>query len=370
MSSFGRLVQTPEVLGQSFPGGVWKEQIADYRDQVIKILNQEDHRLLVIVGPCSIHNLEEAYQYAQELKELANRHQDYLLVVMRTYFEKPRTSLGWKGLIHDPCLDGSCQIGLGLEKAREFLWKIAELGLPCATEFLDLLTPHYLADLITWGCIGARTVESQTHRQMASGLPMPVGFKNGTTGSVKIAVDAIIASSASHSYLDLGWVQNESEDSKSGDNRKRSYDNSLGVRRTSGNPNGHLVLRGGWDGPTVRPNYYMEDIQRVSQLLQYAGLKQSVVVDCSHGNSRKNHRNQPMVAEYLANHISKGNENIVGVMIESNLEEGRQDLVLGSADQLKKGVSITDACLGIRETEEVLENLAMAVKHRRHLMLG
>lgn len=357
-----KTILSPNDLAIQFPiSQSIKDKIIQTRKEIEKIIKGEDDRLLVIVGPCSIHLPDEALEYAHMLKEFADRHKNYLLIVMRVYFEKPRTNIGWKGLIHDPDLDGSCDLNKGLHVTRKLLLNLNEIGIPCACEMLDLLSPMYLEDLISWCCIGARTCESQPHRQMTSGLNMPVGFKNGTTGSVKIAIDAILACREKHSYLGI------------------NHAGQISIINTSGNPYGHVVLRGGWDGPTIKPNYYMEDIQHVVQLLQYAGIndKQVVVVDCSHGNSMKKYQNQPLVVRYLTEHISKGNTNVIGVMLESNINEGRQELlsINNNTDidtiqqpQLKHGVSITDACINISTTEEVLEELAISVKNRRKII--
>lgn len=318
------------------------------REQIKNILSGQDDRLIVVVGPCSIHNVDQAIEYAKGLKEIASKHDNQLLIIMRTYFEKPRTNLGWKGLISDPELNDSCQIEKGLELARNLLISLNKMEVPCSCEFLDILTPHYLSDLISWGCIGARTTESQTHRQMASGLEMPIGFKNGTTGTIKIAVDAILTAQTSHSYLDI------------------NPQGTVYINHTCGNPDTHIVLRGGWDGPTIKPNYHMEDIQRVAQLLQYSGLRENIMVDCSHANSKKNHHNQGVVARYLSEHIGQGNTNLIGVMLESNLKSGRQDLDHKNPENLIYGISITDACIDLKETEEIIEDLAVAIKNRRH----
>jgi len=338
---------TPQQIKEKFPiTPEIKNFIDSSRDQVRRILNREDNRLIVIVGPCSIHNIDEALDYAKNLKKMAENISDHLLVIMRVYFEKPRTSVGWKGLINDPHLNDTCDLELGLTLARKLLLNLAKLQLPAATEFLDILTPNYISDLVTWGCIGARTVESQTHRQMASSLPLPIGFKNGTTGSFKIAVDGILAAQHEHSYL---GVNDEGQ---------------ITMVTTPGNPDGHLVLRGGWDGPIPKPNYYAEDIQHVSQLMQYSGLKQNLIVDCSHGNSKKNHKKQGVVADYLAEQISKGNQNILGVMLESNIHEGRQDN--NHKTELKYGVSITDACIDLTETGLILDELVLAIRKRKN----
>jgi len=347
-------VISPCELKEKLPlSDVLLERVASFRESIRSILDRRDDRLLVIVGPCSIHDCQQALEYAKELLAMKKQHDSQLMIVMRVYLEKPRTTIGWKGFVHDPLLDGSDQMTQGMLMARKLLVELNTLGMPCSAEFLDIINCEYYADLISWGCIGARTCESQSHRQMASGLEMPVGFKNGTCGSIKIAVDAILSGRRSHSYLSVD---------QSGLVCKKS---------TRGNPYGHIVLRGGWDGPIPKPNYYIEDIQKVSQLLQYAGLPQNIVVDCSHGNSKKKHGNQVVVASYLADKIAKGEENVVGVMIESFILDGNQELMVdaqGLVCPLKYGVSITDACIDLKTTEDVLEELSVAVKSRRHLI--
>lgn len=305
------------------------------------ILHGRDDRLLAVVGPCSIHDHDQALEYAQMLKRAADALQNELFVVMRVYFEKPRTTVGWKGYINDPRLDGSFRINEGLRRARELLLDVNALGLPAGTEFLDLLSPQYIADLIAWGAIGARTTESQSHRQLASGLSCPIGFKNGTDGGVQIAADAIVAARASHAFMGM---------TKMG---------MAAIFETRGNDTAHVILRGGKKGP----NYDSAAIEESCAALRKAGLREQVMVDCSHANSGKSHLRQRDVADDLAQQLTRGEKRIVGVMIESNIEEGRQDLKPGVA--LRHGVSITDACLSWAQTEPVLDALAEAVRHRR-----
>ena len=301
------------------------------REQVRNVLNGQDTRLMMIVGPCSIHDEEAALDYARRLAEISERLSDRLLIVMRVYFEKPRTTIGWKGYIYDPHLDGTFDIETGLHRARALLLKIGEIGMYAGTEFLDPVLPQYLAGLITWSTIGARTTESQTHRQMASGLSMPVAFKNGTDGNAQIAVDAMVSARSPQGFLGL------------------DHYGQTALVRTTGNPDGHLVLRGGNDGP----NFGAEAIAHAKKQLQKAGVRSQLLVDCSHGNSNKDHSKQAgafkdVVAQRLA-----GNTDIIGCMVESNLAPGKQDLC-DDPSQLKYGTSITDACIGWEETEELL----------------
>jgi 3-deoxy-7-phosphoheptulonate synthase len=295
---------------------------------------------VAVVGPCSIHDHGEALDYARRLKSVADRLRGDLLVVMRTYFEKPRTTVGWKGYINDPHLDGSFAMNEGLELARRLLLELALLGLPAGTEFLDLLSPQYIVDLVSWGAIGARTTESQSHRQLASGLSCPVGFKNGTEGSIKVAADAILAARAPHAFIGM---------TKAG---------AAAIFETLGNDDCHVILRGGRS-----PNYDAAHVAQCCAALRAAGLREQVMIDVSHGNSGKSHRRQIEVARDVAAQVAGGDARIVGVMIESHLEEGRQDLVPGRA--LRRGVSITDACIGFAQTEPLLEGLAAAVRARR-----
>jgi 3-deoxy-7-phosphoheptulonate synthase len=302
------------------------------------VLHGKDSRLLAIVGPCSIHDPKAALDYAGRLLELRRRFQSELLIVMRVYFEKPRTSVGWKGLINDPRLDGSQDIPTGIRTARTLLLQLAELGLPAATEMLDPIIPQYIADLVTWTAIGARTTESQTHREMASGLSMPVGFKNGTDGNLGAAVNAMIAASKPHSFLGIDAA------------------GRVGVVRTRGNPHTHLVLRGGSSGP----NYSGEQVVAATQALRDANVNARVLVDASHDNSSKDYRRQPEVTSAVAAQVQAGTASLLGVMIESNLVAGRQNL----SPNLIYGQSVTDACVDLKTTEEMLSVLAKSVAQR------
>ena len=306
------------------------------------ILNLEDDRLLAIVGPCSIHDPEAALEYGEKLRAEALRHEQDLSIIMRVYFEKPRTTVGWKGLINDPKLDDSFDINQGLRVARKLLLDLANMGVPAGTEFLDTISPQYIADLIAWGAIGARTTESQIHRELASGLSMPVGFKNGTGGSIQIALDAIQSSSRPHHFLSV---------TKQG---------VSAIVSTAGNPSCHLILRGGKTGP----NYSAEAIAEVEAMLTEQGLPLSLMIDCSHGNSNKDFRNQPLVAKDLAHQIAGGSRCITSVMIESNIVEGSQKLN-PDLSKLTRGQSVTDACINWDDTVEVLDTLAEAVRKRR-----
>ncbi|RXJ74285.1 3-deoxy-7-phosphoheptulonate synthase [Veronia nyctiphanis] len=319
------------------------ELIAQGRQRTEDILSGQDDRLLVVVGPCSIHDPDAAIDYAKKLKEIATQYNDALHIVMRTYFEKPRTVVGWKGLINDPHMDGSCDLKEGLHKARKLLLEINKLGLPTATEFLDMIAGQYIADLITWGAIGARTTESQIHREMASALSCPVGFKNGTDGNVKIAVDAIRASQASHLFC---------SPDKQG---------VMTIYRTSGNPYGHVILRGG-----KQPNYHKQDVDAVAAQLDGVGLTPRVVIDFSHANCQKQHKLQLNVAADIAEQIIAGDTHIAGIMAESFIEEGNQALSQGDSNDLVYGKSVTDPCLGWQDTCNMLDTLANAVRQRNN----
>jgi 3-deoxy-7-phosphoheptulonate synthase len=310
------------------------------RGAIHRILHGSDNRLLVVVGPCSIHDFDSAMVYAKKLNGERRRLGDDLLILMRVYFEKPRTTVGWKGLINDPRLDGSFKINEGLRLARRLLWQLAEMGLPCATEFLDTITPQYTADLISWGAIGARTTESQVHRELASGLSCPVGFKNGTDGNVTIAVDAIKAAASPHHFLSV---------TKAGHSA---------IVSTNGNEDCHVILRGG-----KQPNFDATSVDAASVDLGKAGLAARVMIDFSHANSRKDYKRQIDVAHDVAGQLSGGEDRIFGVMIESHLKDGRQDLTPGAV--LDHGISITDACIGWEDTVAVLDLLAEAVRKRR-----
>jgi 3-deoxy-7-phosphoheptulonate synthase len=310
------------------------------RAAVAAILQGRDDRLLVVVGPCSIHDHDQAIEYGQRLKAVADVLQDDLLIVMRAYFEKPRTTVGWKGYINDPHLDGSFAINEGLERARRLLLELTMLGLPTGTEFLDLLSPQFIAELVAWGAIGARTTESQRHRQLASGLSCPVGFKNGTDGSIQVAADAILAARAPHAFMGM---------TKMG---------VAAIFETRGNDDCHVILRGG-----RVPNHDDASVAESCAVLRAAGLPQRVMVDVSHGNSGKRHERQIPIASELAQRIAGGERRIFGLMIESHLQPGRQELVPGVP--LKHGVSITDACIGFEQTVPLLRELAVAVAARR-----
>ncbi len=311
------------------------------RDQIRNILHGRDDRLLLIMGPCSIHDTEAAMEYASRLKPLAEAVSDDILLVMRVYFEKPRTTVGWKGLINDPNLDGSFAINQGLHLARRLLLDLNEMGVPAAVEFLDIITPQYVSDLVSWGAIGARTTESQVHRELASGLSCPVGFKNGTTGNVKIAVDAIGAANHPHVFLST---------TKAG---------QTAIFHTRGNEDCHLILRGGND----KPNYDAESVDAAAQILQAAGQPAHLMIDFSHANSRKQHERQMEVAQDVGSQIAEGDVRIIGAMVESHLVAGNQKMVSGQP--LVYGQSITDACLGWDQSEQVVQTLAKAVRDRR-----
>ena len=314
--------------------------VTSSRAALSRVLHGHDQRLIVVVGPCSIHDHDQAMAYARLLKEQADALQDELLIVMRVYFEKPRTTVGWKGYINDPHLDGSFAINEGLEMARRLLLDVLALGLPVGTEFLDLLSPQFISDLVSWGAIGARTTESQSHRQLASGLSCPVGFKNGTDGGVKVASDAIQAAQAPHAFMGMTAM------------------GQAAIFETRGNADCHVILRGG-----KAPNYSKPDVDAACALLKAAGLREQVMVDVSHANSSKQHRRQIDVAAAVADQIAAGDARITGVMLESHLQEGRQDIVPGQA--LQPGVSVTDACIGWDQTLPVLQGLAAAVRSRR-----
>jgi 3-deoxy-7-phosphoheptulonate synthase len=314
------------------------------RQAIHRILHGADDRLLVVIGPCSIHDFDAAIEYAARLKAEADRLADDLLIVMRVYFEKPRTTVGWKGLINDPRMDGSFKINEGLRIARHLLVELNEMGLPAATEFLDMITPQYIADLVSWGAIGARTTESQVHRELASGLSCPVGFKNGTDGNIKIAIDAIRTSQHPHHFLSV---------TKAG---------LSAIVSTNGNEDCHVILRGGKE-----PNYDAAGVDKACKELGQAGLAARVMVDFSHGNSSKNFKRQMDVARNVAGQLAGGDDRIFGVMVESHLREGRQDLMPGKP--LEHGMSITDACLGWEDSVALLDILAQAVRDRRVALL-
>ncbi|KAJ0395264.1 hypothetical protein ATCC90586_003971 [Pythium insidiosum] len=318
------------------------ETVTLARQGVSDILHGRDDRLVVVVGPCSIHDVSAALEYASRLRDVAQELSKDLLIIMRTYFEKPRTTIGWKGLINDPDLNQSFNINKGIRIARKLLLDVNALGLPVALEFLDTISPQFTSDLVAWGAIGARTTESQLHRELTSGLSMPVGFKNGTSGDVKIAVDAAVAASCPHNFLGL------------------NEHGLASIVMTKGNRDCHVILRGGSHGP----NYEVEHIDKAAAMLAKADQPSKIMVDCSHGNSRKQHANQVKVARYLAGLVKQGNTNMLGLMIESNLVEGNQSLG-DDPSKLEYGKSITDACIGWDDTVAVLRDLAAAVAARR-----
>ncbi|MFM7448451.1 MAG: 3-deoxy-7-phosphoheptulonate synthase [Leptolyngbyaceae cyanobacterium] len=321
--------------------------VAETRDRIRAILQGQDPRILVIVGPCSIHDVEAAYEYGQKLAKLRTQLADRLEIVMRVYFEKPRTTVGWKGLINDPHLDGSYDINTGLRLARKLLLDLAELGLPAATELLDPVIPQYIADVIAWTAIGARTTESQTHREMASGLSMPVGFKNGTDGSLNAAINAMLTASRPHHFLGI------------------NAHGLASIVTTTGNPNGHIVLRGGKSGP----NYDRSHVEKAVQELTKLGLTPRLMVDCSHDNSGKNHTCQPIALQDIAAQVQSGSPHVMGVMVESHLVAGNQSLPK-DLSQLVYGQSITDACVDLATTMTMLQCLADAVADSRLLVAG
>jgi 3-deoxy-7-phosphoheptulonate synthase len=332
---------TPALLQEWLPTPPAAQALVESsRAALSRVLHGVDDRLIVVVGPCSIHDHDQAMEYARRLKEQADALSSELLVVMRVYFEKPRTTVGWKGYINDPHLDGSFAINEGLEMARKLLLDVLAVGLPVGTEFLDLLSPQFISDLVSWGAIGARTTESQSHRQLASGLSCPVGFKNGTDGGIKVASDAIQAAQAPHAFMGM---------TKMG---------QAAIFETRGNADCHVILRGG-----KAPNYSADDVNAACALLKAAGLREQVMIDVSHANSSKQHRRQIEVAAAVGEQIAAGEVRISGVMIESHLEEGRQDIVPGQP--LQRGVSVTDACIGFGQTVPVLQGLAAAVRRRR-----
>jgi len=333
---------TPALLEEKLPvPDTALALVENSRAAISSVLHGKDDRLIVVVGPCSIHDHDQAMEYARQLKRQADALKDDLLVVMRVYFEKPRTTVGWKGYINDPHLDGSFAINQGLEMARRLLLDVLTLGLPVGTEFLDLLSPQFISDLVSWGAIGARTTESQSHRQLASGLSCPVGFKNGTDGGIKVATDAIQAAQAAHAFMGM---------TKMG---------QAAIFETRGNDDCHVILRGG-----KQPNYSAADVDAACALLKGAGLREQVMIDVSHANSSKQHARQIVVAGEVAAQIAAGDRRITGIMIESHLEEGRQDIVPSAP--LKHGVSVTDACISMAQTIPVLEQLAQAVRTRRN----
>lgn len=326
------LIESPEQVMAKFPmTSKTNETVWKGREDIQNIMDGHDDRTVVVVGPCSIHDMDQALEYAKKLNTLRKKVEDKMVIVMRTYFEKPRTTIGWKGFIYDPYLDNSYTLAKGVELARDLLIQINELGLPTATEVLGPITIQYYSDLICWSAIGARTAESQTHRELASGLSMPVGFKNGTMGNVDIALNAIVTATNEHHFLGMDG------------------DGKVAVVRTTGNPYCHIVLRGGKNGP----NYQAEKIAQLEKDCIDAGLPAQFFVDCSHANSNKDHKQQPVVWNDVIQQIKNGTSAIKGIMVESHIHEGRQDIA-GGWGELEYGVSVTDACIGFEETENMI----------------
>jgi 3-deoxy-7-phosphoheptulonate synthase len=333
---------SPALLQDDYPADAAVQAFVEAsRQQVAAIVHGTDPRLLAVVGPCSIHDSEQALEYARRLRALAPELAPDLLLVMRVYFEKPRTTVGWKGFINDPRLDGSFHMNEGLRLARSLLLDITRMGVPVGTEFLDLLSPQYVADLVSWGAIGARTTESPSHRQLASGLSCPIGFKNGTGGGVQMAADALVSCRSPHAFMGM---------TKMG---------QAAIFETAGNADCHIILRGGSRGP----NYHPADIDAACSILHKSGVCERVMVDCSHANAAKNYLRQLDVAHDLAGQIAGGEQRILGLMIESHLKPGKQELTLGVPPEY--GVSITDGCIGWEQTEVVLRELAHAARERR-----
>lgn len=319
---------TPEEINAEFPISKNSEEFVLNSRRIIQdILDRKDDRKIIILGPCSIHSYDEALEYARFVKDLQEKVKDRFYLVMRTYFEKPRTTIGWKGLIYDPELDGSCNIVKGIKDARKILLDIISLGVPTATEILGVITPQYISDLISWVAIGARTTESQPHRELVSGLSMPVGFKNSTYGDINVAINAMKSSLYPHNFLGI-------------DEKGRAS-----IVRTKGNRYIHIILRGG-----TNPNYDLDSINNVINILEENELPKNIIIDCSHGNSNKDFRNQPKVFKELISQMVNGNKSVVGMMLESNINEGNQKI----SDNLEYGVSITDGCISIKTTETII----------------
>lgn len=346
--SYKKLIKPVDLLHTQPITSEIKTLVQTTRNEISDILNKHDNRLIFIVGPCSIHNIEEAKQYARKLKQISDNVNNKILIIMRVYFEKPRTTIGWKGLINDPNLDESYDVNKGLRLARELLLYINSIGLPCGYEVLDTITPQYICDLISWSAVGARTTESQVHRQLVSGLSMPVGFKNGTDGTIKMAADAITSAAYPHCFMGI------------------TDTGEPAIYKTRGNEDCHIILRGGATGP----NYYDECVKKTAKILITNNLKPNIMIDCSHGNSQQNHENQPLVLNDVIQQIVNAYNNItvptiIGVMIESNLNSGKQILNPETPQSLKPGISITDGCVDIETTNQIItdayNNLGMNI---------
>ena len=339
-----RIINTQELLSPSdvikelSPSDSGIKTILESRREISRILNKKSKKFIIVVGPCSIHDIDAAKEYAIRLKKLKENLSENCLVIMRVYFEKPRTVIGWKGLINDPDLDGSFKINNGIKLARKLLIDLSEMNIPCGHEFLDLVSPQYLSDLISWGAIGARTTESQSHRELASGLSCPVGFKNGTDGSIQIAIDAMNAARHSHSFLSV------------------TKEGRSAIFNTAGNEDCHIILRGG----NQKTNYSSEDVKKSASILENNDLNPNIMIDASHANSNKNYKMQSAVVDDVKNQIIQGEKNIIGLMLESNLIEGNQKI--NSKENLKYGQSITDSCIGWQETEDIILSLDESLK--------
>ena len=332
------LVSPQEIIDSISPSEKGFATIINARNQIKNILNKSDNKFMIVVGPCSIHDVDSAKEYATRLKNLSSSLSDNCLVVMRVYFEKPRTVIGWKGLINDPDLDGSFKINKGIRIARKLLIDLAEMEIPCGHEFLDLVSPQYVSDLISWGAIGARTTESQSHRELASGLSCPVGFKNGTDGSLQIAIDAMNAARHSHSFLSV------------------TKEGKSAIFNTAGNDDCHIIHRGG----NNKSNYGSDDVKNSIRILEQNGMRPNIMIDASHANSNKDFKMQSKVVDDVKNQLLSGEKNIIGIMLESNLVEGNQKI--NSRDKLRYGQSITDSCIGWEETENIILDLDDTLK--------
>ena len=333
------LVSPKDVISQISPSKSGLNTIIKTRSEIKDILDKKSKKFVIIVGPCSIHDVDAAKEYAHKLKNLKSVLSENSLLIMRAYFEKPRTVIGWKGLINDPDLDGSFKINKGIKIARQLLMDLSEMNIPCGHEFLDLVSPQYISDLISWGAIGARTTESQSHRELASGLSCPVGFKNGTDGSIQIAIDAMNAARNSHSFLSV------------------TKEGKSAIFNTAGNNDCHIILRGG----NKKANYSSKDVSESTGILENNGMKPNIMIDASHANSKKDYKKQSIVVDDVKQQISSGEKNIIGIMLESNLVEGNQKI--NSRDKLKYGQSITDSCIGWNETEEIILALDETLKN-------
>ena len=333
------LISPKDIISQLSPSKYGIDTIIKTRSEIKDILDKKSKKFVIVVGPCSIHDVDAAKEYGAKLKNLKSVLSENSLLIMRAYFEKPRTVIGWKGLINDPDLDGSFKINKGIKIARQLLMDLSEMNIPCGHEFLDLVSPQYVSDLISWGAIGARTTESQSHRELASGLSCPVGFKNGTDGSIQIAIDAMNAARNSHSFLSV------------------TKEGKSAIFNTAGNNDCHIILRGG----NKKANYSSKDVSESTEILESNGMKPNIMIDASHANSKKDYKNQSIVVDNVKQQISDGEKNIIGIMLESNLVEGNQKI--NGREKLKYGQSITDSCIGWNETEEIILSLDETLKN-------